>query len=392
LRLIRQFVRNNLHLASIDRGEPLIGPWSVQLDPTLRCEHGCIGCWTHSPLYAEEKRPFSSIDLDFAAIRTLLRDLADLGTCVVYVSGGGEPFMHPEIWRILECICESGMEFCLHTNLLHLDTNAIERLLRLAPRQVTVSLWGAHPETYRRTHPGQDPESHHRILQNVEFLVESRRTAVKLHSVLTRFCAAELPDLIRMAHRLDVSAVDIALIDPIPSVTDGILPDRREADTLLRTLSECEDRRVSVDPQTIRRLQGISNGHSVCCLSSVECDDHLFPCYAGWFSVRITAEGNVLYCLKGHRCPMGNIHESEFRDIWTSESFQQMRWAGAHGTNSERKSAFALMGNDPRVRPGCLAGCDDYRLNCILRSRLGRYRLLKKHLVSPSLIDRYRRV
>jgi len=312
---------------------------------------------------------------------------------MVYVSGGGEPFLHANIWGILEAIPAAGMEFCLHSNLRELDHEDIERLLNLHPRQVTASLWGIRPETYERTHPGGKVTSHDRIMQNIRHLAETGRTTVKLHVVLTRLNADELPELIAVAQQFGVSGVDIALLDPIPGVTDGLLPDHRQAANLLRVLSDSKRMPVATDPQIVSRLQSIVVGNTGWDRSNhEELVETLFPCYAGWFTARITAEGNVLYCLKGHRCPMGNLHRSRFRDIWVSEAYQRMRRTGANGSWNERESAFGRMGNDPTVQPGCFCGCDDYCVNALLRTRLEGYRAFKRWLMKPWLIERYRKI
>jgi radical SAM protein with 4Fe4S-binding SPASM domain len=50
----------------------------------------------------------------------------------------------------------------------------------------------------------------------------------------------------------------------------------------------------------------------------------IIPCYYGWLSVLIDAEGMVYPCC---RCfiPLGNIYEKDFNDIWYGKAYQQFR-------------------------------------------------------------------
>jgi MoaA/NifB/PqqE/SkfB family radical SAM enzyme len=79
------------------------GPIWVQIDLTNMCNNNCIGCWCNSPLL-EEKRMSAFAKkqtLSFDVIKKLIDDLKDIGTERVFLCGGGEPTLHPDIKEII---------------------------------------------------------------------------------------------------------------------------------------------------------------------------------------------------------------------------------------------------------------------------------------------------
>jgi MoaA/NifB/PqqE/SkfB family radical SAM enzyme len=373
---VRRFFAHNLHLTGIVRGRALIGPWAVQIDPTVRCDNRCVGCWVHSPHGTRE--PDLCSELDFERLREVLRELRELGTRMIYVSGGGEPFCYPRIWDLLATIREEGMDFSVHTNLGWARGESLDRLLALGPQQVTVSLWASNPEVYARTNPEAPPGRHEQVVERLRRLAgRPRRPVVKLHTVILSLNAEDLEPMAQLARSLGVDALEVALLDVVPGCTDGLAVSGEQREELSRVVE-----RLLRDPPL--RLEGLDVVARWLAADGRPDRDallaELFPCYAGYFASRITARGDVLYCLKAHRRPVGNIGRQSFREIWFGAEMAALRRAGA--AEPPDLDAFAFIGNRPVLKPGCLAGCDDLPVNRLLRERLARFRGLKRALAA----------
>jgi len=94
------------------------------------------------------------------------------------------------------------------------------------------------------------------------------------------------------------------------------------------------------------------------------------PCVIGWNFARVLPNGNVNACLKAHRIPVGNLHESSFKEVWNGEKQFEFRQKTAVGDPTD--PYFTLIGNDINsTKIGCHRGCDDIERNRRLSGRFG---------------------
>lgn len=387
---IKAFTEHNLHLAGISRGRPVIGPWAVQIDPTNKCNRQCLGCWLHSPLAATAGIKPNAAELSLAELQRLVGELEAIGTRMLYLSGGGEPFCHPKIFDFLEAIQTSRLQYSIHTNFLWALKESPEMVVGLNSSQITVSLWGVSETVCAELHPHANTQDIKAILDLLKAVLRlPGRPQVRLRIIVTAINVHELPALIALGQRLGVDAVDLAFFDAIPGVTDQLMLTQDQARDLLALLETLpKNARTSFNPLFVNQCLGIASAGSQ--IDSPALLNLLFPCYAGWFTSRITADGSVLYCLKAHRTPMGTIRDDSFSDIWVNDRYARMRRAGQQ--YHADPEAFALIGNNPNLNPGCLAGCDDYDTNVMLRRQVARYRSFKQFFLRDAWIQRFRKI
>ena len=90
-----------------------IPPIHVQIIPTNRCNLNCKFCSCSN----RDK----SLELSLEQIKTLCKDLRDLGCKSATITGGGEPLMHPNIHEVLKLISNYNIKIGLVTNGLLLN-------------------------------------------------------------------------------------------------------------------------------------------------------------------------------------------------------------------------------------------------------------------------------
>lgn len=77
------------------------------------------------------------------------------------------------------------------------------------------------------------------------------------------------------------------------------------------------------------------------------------PCYVGWTYTRILVNGDVIPCCKAVKKPLGNIYKESFKNIWTSEIYDEFRY-----------NAKALKKSDPYFKEiECYKSCDNVGMN-----------------------------
>ncbi|MEE8480277.1 MAG: radical SAM protein, partial [Desulfobacterales bacterium] len=103
-------LKNTLQQAKVAAGilnqKIYTGPWNVQIDLTNRCNNNCIACWCNSPLLGDKAMApaIKNKSLSFETAIKLIDELDELGVRAIYFTGGGEPFMHPQILDIMRHI------------------------------------------------------------------------------------------------------------------------------------------------------------------------------------------------------------------------------------------------------------------------------------------------
>ncbi|MBN1919147.1 MAG: radical SAM protein [Verrucomicrobia bacterium] len=102
---------------------------------TRRCNLNCIHCYSdsHDQLYPGE--------LDDAAARKLIGDLAGFG-CPVLLFSGGEPLLHPRLLEYIELAKAKGLRPVVSTNGTLIDESTAKRLAESGAGYVGISLDG----------------------------------------------------------------------------------------------------------------------------------------------------------------------------------------------------------------------------------------------------------
>jgi MoaA/NifB/PqqE/SkfB family radical SAM enzyme len=178
------------------------------IEPTYACNLHCQHCYVRRSARAvgrtanlEENRPVSFW-------QEMLRNIPP-GISLHFT--GGELFVYPEIFALLECT-RDRFSFTISTNATCLDPEACERLADLAPRHVTVSLLG--PEPIHDAITGV-PGSYRRTLRAVQTLRDwLPDEGLSVNFVLLPVNVTALEAVIHLVERLGIAKLVIQLFDP----------------------------------------------------------------------------------------------------------------------------------------------------------------------------------
>ena len=391
-----QFLKRNYAdiLGVYSKSSAFKGPDLVQIDITNSCNNNCIGCWCNSPLLEEKRMPDwqKAKRIPFERLADLLHELKAMGTRQIYYSGGGEPFTHPDILRILTLTKRLGFITYVNTNFTLVNPEILQTLCRIGLDHLTVSVWAGTVQTYRATHPNKNESDFMRLQQNLTYLnhIKNGPPYTKVYHVLSKINFHEFMEMFHFARNTSSDSVEYTLIDVMPGKTDSLLLDRRDLVELkkqalkLKNLYESSSewkRQIVLFGYNdfMRRIDDVPNA------SSGFYDQGLvenIPCTIGWTFSRINADGEVNGCLKSHKIPVGNIFRQSFSDLWNSPAQKEFR-----------RHTFAMtpldpylrqIGNDSRCDKGCRKTCDDIGRNLELAKKMKKlstpFRLLLKGL------------
>lgn len=106
------------------------------------CNLACRHCWI-SPTFLQKDREAESVSLPFELFETAVREAEPLGLTHIKVTGG-EPFVHPEILRMLRFAAERELGVTIETNGTLITEEVAEVLARESSvSAISVSLDGA---------------------------------------------------------------------------------------------------------------------------------------------------------------------------------------------------------------------------------------------------------
>jgi len=340
------------------------GPDVIQVDLTDRCNSHCILCWLHTPFQVNAKD--NKNELDSSALKNFISDIAGSGTQEIIFSGGGEPFLYPKIWEVLEFTQKKGLRFRINTNLTLLNKESAARLLtfdKLA--SLVVSVWAGDPGLYSKIH-NRDAGFFLHIKDNLKFINTSKPPAldVRIFTAVNNMNHANLRSLLDLAVETGCDALEFGVSDVIPNVTDSFLLNEEQLKFLKHDFinilkhAKVNKSKVKIINKTIF-LKRISNPSA--CFGEYDSLIDKIPCYAGWVFLRLRANGDFNSCLKSHRIPLGNIYRDSFSAVWNNSLQQEFRKNSLDTPRS--KEYFKRIGSGDTEEIGCRRICDNRLVN-----------------------------
>jgi radical SAM protein with 4Fe4S-binding SPASM domain len=276
-------------------------PISAMMEVTLNCNLRCSHCYnfdrTTSPEWVTHRSPMS---LDRKLM--LLDELKDAGTLYLAFTGG-EAFVSPELWPLVDRASALGFAITILSNGVKLDDPAvIERLATIPQFQgLDVSVYGGTPET-SDAFTGV-PGAFDRMVAGLK-AAKNAGIRTQLKFVLTAGNAGEVPQMLALADTLGLHYTLDATITPRHDGDEGALHDRMSLDQL-ETLYR----------GPLAHLVG----------QPMAPTGDLFACACSRSNVAVNAYGDVQPCIA---VPWfgGNIMEDSFANIWNrSDVFRAIR-------------------------------------------------------------------
>ncbi len=350
------------------------GPNFVQIDLTNNCNNDCIGCWCNSPLLEDKKQNAETKKqtIPYRRAKELIDEFCKLGTKEIYLAGGGEPFMHPEIMHIVEYIKRKKLICDINTNFTLVDVEKIDKIIQLKVDALVVSVWAASAETYVATHPNKDRDTFYKIKERLKILNSNKAGLphVHIYNVITNLNFQEIEKMVDFALEVKADSAGFTVLDTIPDRTDVLLLNDEQRKEVLRQCEIIKKRKDLGKLKVLefeRFIQRVAASQARIAQYDKEIIESM-PCYIGWLFSRVMADGNVNACLKAHRIPVGNIHQQDFSEIWNGSLQREFR----KKTLACKKDDpyFSLIGNDPDVKTGCYKSCDDLSRNIYMHRRI----------------------
>jgi radical SAM protein with 4Fe4S-binding SPASM domain len=266
-------------------------PLHVDIEIIATCNYKCVHCYIAPCAEREDVMSLEQAQRVFATLR-------DAGTISVLLTGG-EVFTHKQFRDIYLAAKRAGMFVYVNTNGYLIGEKWADFLAEWPPKTVSISLYGATPESYARL--TGIPNSYQRCVRAIDLLLE-RRIHLDLKCPAMTITADELPAMQAFARSKGLSF----------RYDTNIMPQERGEVTPLQ-LQLAPKSVLELDRQMDSGLE-IWKAYATARVGKLV-DDKVYKCGAGKTGFAINVHGGVSTCLTSRQV-VGNIFEQSFDEVW----------------------------------------------------------------------------
>ncbi|MBN1225228.1 MAG: radical SAM protein [Candidatus Aminicenantes bacterium] len=325
------------------------GPLQADLGLTNRCGLQCLHCFYYSPhtdkpnlkpLLRAKKRDSELpsqksltdlLNLDANTDRTnkLIDELISMGTCRFEFIGGGEPFLHDNALEFMARAKHAGGTCLVNTSGYLFDKDKMDALLKMGFDVLRITTMAGTRDMYIRTHPKAKKSTFDDIENNLNYLAERKKASGRRYPKIELICVVMsenidgLKDFAEFAVRMNADALQYrAFADVDDPGLAGLVPSKAQSSSARKALA---DIKPYLDSHRLKH-----NIDHFMKITRRQLDTtalyHIIPCCYGWAATRILPDGNVYPCCKCYDS-MGNVNDTDFRDIWYGETYRRFRKA-----------------------------------------------------------------
>lgn len=282
----------------------------VYLSVTTHCNMSCIYCYIGD----DRRKPENFMGThECIAIIEKARTLNPDAKIVVT---GGEPFLHPEIFKILDHIEISGLKFAIGTNAILIDEVSAERIKGYKNLiYVQVSLDGITPEVHSITRGN----SYYAVMEGISHIIK-HKIPFAIAPTIHEGNVHEILDIARFAYSKGGSLAPNHLRKFPHAPHANVI--NLKPETLRKVILETF-RQIDTEFGYIRQIEGIEDKNCVI-FRDTRCK---YICGNGWYGLDINWNGDVYPChlLREPGFIIGNILTEEFEDIFAKSKHSKTR-------------------------------------------------------------------
>lgn len=157
------------------------------------CNFDCRMCYVRQT--AEQVKSHSRKMMTLEQWKSLADEAAERGMVYLLLTGG-EPFLWPDFWGLYEYLAKKGFVLTINTNGSLIDDTVIERLTKMPPSRINITLYGGCEKTYQDL--CRNKEGFRKVDHAIRKLTEAG-ILVKLNCSLTPYNVCDLEQMIAYA-------------------------------------------------------------------------------------------------------------------------------------------------------------------------------------------------
>ncbi len=318
---------DSIRMQSIKYNALLVGPQTLSLKISGVCNYSCKFCGAHSSISKLRTRSLTKHFMHYENIKNIVDNAFTMGVENIYLTGLGEPFLHPQIMDIISYIAKRGFKITIFTNAsIYKVTSEILKLPSSYKLLFVVNLSATDRIKYARIH-GVDPEFFTRTLESIRNL--NQRHKVLLSYIFNKDNSGDIFKFIVLANSIGIKNLQFKFMTENNTEYKKLACSHKQLAILLRNLNRiktlCKNYGMEVDLSPIlgyfwQKTRKITT----------------LPCFHGWFTPLIGLDGDIYNCCM-KKTPIGYINSGNFKKSFFSLPYERAVLEGKKGNdiNSE---------------------------------------------------------
>jgi radical SAM protein with 4Fe4S-binding SPASM domain len=272
-------------------------PTTATIEPTTLCNLKCPECPSGNGQLRRRKGNMEMKVYDHSI------DQIKKTTLWLLLYFQGEPFLHPELFQMIEKARRNNLYTILSTNGHFLNATNCERIIQYGLNRIIISLDGTKEETYSRYRKNGD---FHKVTEGIKQLAKAKKSMkartplIILQFLVFRHNQDQVKSIKKLGKSLGADSVQVksAQIYNFREKTEKIPTKTRHSRYSFKGNNE---------PKLKSELKN--------------------KCRRLWYTTVITADGEIVPCCfdKQADYTMGNIMQNPFQKTWKNEAYNNFR-------------------------------------------------------------------